>query len=55
MIVYSDLNITMSLCDVGPSSEIDDVASVLLACYASRNQTMRLLKAVIQKEVETTG
>ncbi|KAG0747979.1 hypothetical protein G6F62_000155 [Rhizopus arrhizus] len=54
IIVYSDLNITISLCEICPSAKIDNVASVLLACYASRNKTMQLFKVVIQKEVETT-
>jgi neurofibromin 1 len=45
----------MSLCEICPSAKIDNVASVLLACYASRNKTMQLFKVVIQKEVETTG
>ncbi|KAI9277397.1 hypothetical protein BY458DRAFT_433218 [Sporodiniella umbellata] len=54
MIVHSDLNITVSLIDVCSSTEIDNMANALLACYASRNKTIDLLKLAIQKEVETT-
>ncbi|KAL7311910.1 Ras GTPase activating protein ira2 [Mucor circinelloides] len=54
MLVQNDLRIVLSLCEVCPSSDIDDVANALLACFASRNKTMTLLKAVIEREVETT-
>lgn len=55
MLVQDDLKIVLSLCEVCPSSDIDDVANALLACFASRNKTMTLLKAVIEREVDTTG
>lgn len=55
MLVESDLNISLSLCDVCPASDIDDVANVLLASFSSRGKTMVLLKAVIEKEVQSTG
>lgn len=55
MLVNSDLNISLSLCDVCPASDIDDVANVLLASFSSRGKTMTLLKAVIEKEVQSTG
>ncbi|KAI9476257.1 MAG: hypothetical protein EXX96DRAFT_293488 [Benjaminiella poitrasii] len=54
MLVQDDLNIALTLCDNCASSDIDDVANVLLSCFASRNKTMVLLKAVIEKEVENT-
>ncbi|KAI7901256.1 uncharacterized protein BX663DRAFT_515416 [Cokeromyces recurvatus] len=54
ILVQDDLNIALTLCEVCASSDIDDVANVLLACFASRNKTMVLLKAVIEKEVENT-
>ncbi|CAO3626389.1 unnamed protein product [Cunninghamella echinulata] len=54
MLVESDLNISLSLCDVCPASDIDDVANVLLASFSSRGKTMVLLKAVIEKEVQST-
>ncbi|KAG1471849.1 hypothetical protein G6F56_001890 [Rhizopus delemar] len=44
MVVYSGLNIGMSLCEVCPPSEIDDVSSVLLACYASRENEADLFR-----------
>ncbi|KAI9310474.1 hypothetical protein BX666DRAFT_2126182 [Dichotomocladium elegans] len=54
MIVEFDLNIALSLCDVCPSSEIDEIANILLACFASRNKTLVLLEAIIEKEVAST-
>lgn len=51
----SDLNIALSLCKVCPVSSIDEVARMLLAVFDSRNKTMPLLKAIIEKEVESTG
>ena len=53
--VEFDLNIALSLCDVCPSADIDEVANVLLACFASRNKTLVLLEAVIEKEVNNTS
>jgi hypothetical protein len=53
--MQDDMTFTLSLCRVCPSSDIDDVAKVLLSCFASRNKTMELLKAVIEAEVENTG
>ncbi|ORX62830.1 hypothetical protein DM01DRAFT_1403269 [Hesseltinella vesiculosa] len=54
MLVESDLSISLSLCDVCPASDVDDVANALLASFASRGKTMVLLKAVIEKEVQRT-
>ncbi|KAI8975358.1 hypothetical protein BDF20DRAFT_914298 [Mycotypha africana] len=54
MLVQDDLSIALSLCTVCPSSDIDDVANSLLACFASRNKAMPLIKASIRKEVEST-
>ncbi|KAG9291425.1 hypothetical protein G9A89_021843 [Geosiphon pyriformis] len=54
LITDSDLNIVMSLCEVCPVSDIDEVAQVLLNVFESRNRTMPLLKAVIEKEVINT-
>lgn len=55
LVVEPDLNIALSLCEVCPVTDIDDVARVLLTCFESRNQTMHLLRAVIEKEVANTG
>lgn len=55
MLVDFDLNISLSLCDVCPAAEIDDVANALLASFSSRGKIMVLLKAVIEKEVQGTG
>ncbi|KAI9020828.1 hypothetical protein CLU79DRAFT_835831, partial [Phycomyces nitens] len=54
MLVESDLHIAMSLCNVCPATDIDDASNALLACFSSRGNTMTLLKAVIDKEVQNT-
>ncbi|RIB13611.1 hypothetical protein C2G38_1974674 [Gigaspora rosea] len=54
LMTESDLNIALSLCEVCPVSDIDDVSRVLLAVFDSRNKTMPLLKGVIEKEVLNT-
>ncbi|CAG8508989.1 2177_t:CDS:10 [Funneliformis mosseae] len=54
LITESDLNIALSLCEVCPVSDIDEVAKTLLAVFDSRNKTMSLLKAIIEKEVIST-
>jgi hypothetical protein len=45
----------LALCDVCPSSEATGVAEVLLSCFESRNKVLLLLKAVIDREVFSTG
>lgn len=55
MIVDSDLTIALSLCDVCPMSDLDEVAHILLTCFESRQRTLSLLKAVIEREVANTG
>lgn len=55
MLMEDGLNIVLSLCAVCPSSDIDDVSKALWCCFASRNKTMTLLKAVIEREIENTG
>jgi hypothetical protein len=49
------LSIALSLCEVCPVSDIDEVSRVLLAVFDSRYKTMSLLKATIEKEVASTG
>lgn len=55
MVTESDLNIALSLCEVCPVSDIDIVSKTLLAVFDSRNKTMPLLKAIVEKEVINTG
>jgi neurofibromin 1 len=55
MLVQDDMCFALSLCRVCSSSDTEDVVTVLLPCFASRNKTMELLKAVIETEVENTG
>lgn len=55
MLVQSDSKLALTFCEMCPSTAIEDVSNVLLACFASRHKSMILLKAVIEKEVENTG
>jgi hypothetical protein len=55
LVTESDLNIALSLCEVCPVSDIDTVSKTLLAVFDSRNKTMPLLRAIIEKEVINTG
>ncbi|KAI8384889.1 uncharacterized protein BYT42DRAFT_563965 [Radiomyces spectabilis] len=54
ILVDSDIEIVLSLCDVCPISDHEDAVNVLLATFASRNKVLALLKAVIEKEVQKT-
>ncbi|CAG8574310.1 8733_t:CDS:10, partial [Diversispora eburnea] len=54
LVTESDLNVALSLCKVCPVSGIDEVARMLLAVFDSRNKAMPLLKAIIEKEVQST-
>lgn len=51
----SDIEVALSLCDVCPAADTAGVAKVLLNCFESRNKVLVLLKAVIDKEVYSTG
>ncbi|KAG0047826.1 Ras GTPase activating protein ira2 [Gryganskiella cystojenkinii] len=55
LIASPDLTLVLSLCNVCPVSEIDDLAIVLLHVFESRGLAMPLLKAIIMKEVRETG
>lgn len=55
MLVESDLNITLALCEVCPAAQIDEVAEVLMTCFESRNKHMELLETIIAREVASTG
>ncbi|GAB5590022.1 Ras GTPase activating protein ira2 [Umbelopsis nana] len=54
MLVESDLNITLALCEVCPAAQIDEVAEVLMTCFESRNKHMELLETIIAREVAST-
>ncbi|KAI9294940.1 hypothetical protein K502DRAFT_360889 [Neoconidiobolus thromboides FSU 785] len=49
-----DLTLAMSLCDVCPVSDVDDLSSVLLNLFDSLGITIKVLKAVIEKEIYKT-
>lgn len=55
MLADSDMSITLSLCEVCPAQQVDEVAEVLMACFESRNKNMELLKQLIAREVDSTG
>ncbi|KAI8394136.1 uncharacterized protein BYT42DRAFT_553510 [Radiomyces spectabilis] len=54
LLVESDLEIALSLCEVCPSIDYTGVAEVLLTCFESRNKVSPFLEAVIKKEVAST-
>ncbi|KAL0094889.1 hypothetical protein F4703DRAFT_1902562 [Phycomyces blakesleeanus] len=54
MLVEFSPNIVLSLCEACPASDIDNVVQALLVSFRSRNKTMLLLKALIEREVQTT-
>lgn len=51
----SDIEIALSLCDICPAADTAGVAEVLLNSFESHNKVLVLLKAVIEKEVFSTG
>lgn len=50
--VTSNINITLSLCDVCPATEVDDFANALLNIFDSKGSCLNLVKAVVTREVE---
>lgn len=54
MLVESDMEIALSLCEVCPVMDTTGLAEVLLACFESRRKEMLLMKAVIEREVAET-
>ncbi|CAO3589215.1 unnamed protein product [Absidia cylindrospora] len=54
MIVDSDMEIALSLCEVCPAIDTTGLAEVLLACFESRRKELILMKAVIDREVMAT-
>ncbi|CAG8692440.1 10998_t:CDS:2, partial [Acaulospora colombiana] len=54
LVTDSDLSIALSLCEVCPVSDIDEVAKTLFAVFDSHNKAMPILKAIIEKEVSST-
>ncbi|KAI8328834.1 hypothetical protein BC941DRAFT_216115 [Chlamydoabsidia padenii] len=54
MLVESDMEIALSLCEVCPAMDTTGLAEVLLACFESRGKELVLLKKVIDREVAAT-
>jgi neurofibromin 1 len=54
-LIESDIDVALSLCDVCPASDATGVAGVLLNCFESRTKVLVFLKAIIDREVFSTG
>ncbi|ORX55545.1 hypothetical protein DM01DRAFT_1366815 [Hesseltinella vesiculosa] len=54
MLVGPDLDVALSLCEVCPSMDSSGLVDVLLACFETRRRELPFMKAVIEREVETT-
>ena len=50
-----DMSVTVAICETCPSSDMDDLAQLLLILFESRNQTNKLLKCLIAREVRRSG
>lgn len=50
--MISHINITLSLCDVCPATEVDEFAKALLNIFDSKGKCLNLVKAVVNHEVE---
>ena len=55
VVTNSDLDIALSLCEVCPAAEQDELAKVLVAVFESQNKLMDFLKAIFDNEVNKTG
>ncbi|KAG1467326.1 hypothetical protein G6F56_004473 [Rhizopus delemar] len=51
ILVESDMEVTLSVCDVCPASDASSIASVLLSVFESKNKLLPVLKAIIEREV----
>ena len=47
--------LALAICDVCPSSEVDVIISVLMNLYDTRTSLVKLLKFMIDREIEHTG
>ncbi|KAJ1927924.1 Ras GTPase activating protein ira2 [Tieghemiomyces parasiticus] len=54
LVVEPGLAVALALCDACPVSDVDELASVLLAVFDTRGLTMPLLKAVTERELSKT-
>lgn len=50
--VTEHINITLSLCDVCPASEVDDFANSLIEIFDSKGKCLTLVKAAVTREIE---
>jgi hypothetical protein len=49
-----DLSLTLALCETCSQVDLDDLVSLLLRIFEARNQTLKLLKAALDREVSRT-
>ncbi|OZJ06244.1 hypothetical protein BZG36_00849 [Bifiguratus adelaidae] len=54
LIVNGDVRIAISLCDHCSLHDQENVIKLVLSCFEARHQTLRLLKALIEREVADT-
>ncbi|KAF7730429.1 Ras GTPase activating protein ira2 [Apophysomyces ossiformis] len=54
LLVGSDLEIAVSLCEVCSSTDATEVAEVVLSCFEARNKIMPLLETIIAREIAST-
>lgn len=48
----TNLNISLSLCDVCPATEVDEFSAAILKVFENQQNALGLVKAVVTKEVE---
>lgn len=48
-------NLALAICQVCPSNEADQIITVLLTLFDTRSGLMNLMKAMIDKEIASTG
>lgn len=51
LLFESDFMVTIALCDSCPLSNLDELASLLLPIFETKNQTIKLLKTLIEREI----
>jgi len=55
VVTNSDLDIALSLCEVCPINEQDELSKVLVAVFDSQNKLLDFFKAIFDNEVNRTG
>ncbi|KAG1474757.1 hypothetical protein G6F57_010255 [Rhizopus arrhizus] len=53
LLVESDMDLALSICDVCPAVDAPNVTEVLLNVFESKNKILPLLKAIVEREVSS--